>query len=530
MCVTVYQQQYPPNSLPTDITLSQFLSIQEKGVSAWAFEPDYESNPAVIVQSRTELGFLADAGIDGACCVQSNLPLPKLNEVYYWEAKMYELPPGTTVSIGLATKPFPSFRMPGWNKHSIGYFSSDGFKSTAYPFLSTSYGPALTEGDVLGVGYRPRSGTVFFTRNGKRLPDAFTGLGYGLSAGNVFPTVAADGAAAVHVNLGQAGFVFIEANVKKWGLAPMLGTLAPPPAYGAERGSILLEAAQGTSSGAAAEEERRRLSAEARAGPSRSRNHRSRRPPPVPISPSASFTADPAGAVSALANPNQPARPSPLRHSRHPSSTVSPSLSGSISPGPGGRESESDDEPQNPPTPGLLDISLHSLHRFPAHPSDDESEEEATSPSSGSGSVESELSEDELPRRRTRPRRAYDRPPAGAPQPNATGLNVEPPAYHPYDPAQYAPGVAEAIIEDAFSNLPSAARHHPHHTQYAFPGAQPGRPQPQRVSSRGASVPIGATGGPGGQAPSGSFARALRNYFFGEDNEDRVSAAEAGRA
>lgn len=489
----------------------------------------------MIVQSRTELGFLADAGIDGACCVQSNLPLPKLNEVYYWEAKMYELPPGTTVSIGLATKPFPSFRMPGWNKHSVGYFSIDGFKSTAFPFMSTSYGPALAEGDVLGVGYRPRSGTVFFTRNGKRLPDAFTGLGYGLSAGNVFPTVAADGVAAVHVNLGQAGFVFIEANVKKWGLAPMLGTLAPPPAYGAERGSILLEAAQGTSSGAAAEEERRRLSAEARAGPSRGRNHRSRRPPPA-ISSTPSFTADPAGAVSALANPNQPARPSPLRHSRHPSSTVSPSASGSASPGPV-RDSESDDEHQNPPTPGLLDISLHSLHRFPGHPSDDESEEEeVSSPSSGSGSGsgtlddDDEMSEDELPRRRTQPnrpsRRAYDRPPAGAPQLSPTA--IEPPAYHPYDPNMYAPGVAETIIEDAFSSLPTAARHHPHHSNYAFPGVggQASRPQAPRTSLRGASVPVGAGGGSAGQASGNWFTR----YFFGDEEEDRVSAAEAGRA
>ena len=46
----------------------------------------------------------------------------------------------------------------------------------------------------------------------------------------------------MHVNFGQAGFVFIEANVKKWGLAPMTGSLAPPPPYGSEQGSILLEA------------------------------------------------------------------------------------------------------------------------------------------------------------------------------------------------------------------------------------------------------------------------------------------------
>ena len=40
------------------------------------------------------------------------------------------------------------------------------------------------------------------------------------------------------------GFVFIEANVKKWGLAPMTGSLAPPPPYGSEQGSILLEGGQ----------------------------------------------------------------------------------------------------------------------------------------------------------------------------------------------------------------------------------------------------------------------------------------------
>ena len=115
---TAWQTQYPPDSQPTDITLTQFLSIQEKGVSAWSFEPDYESNPPLMVQSRTEIIFLAD-GVGmapeegGGACVQSNLPLPKVNEVYYWEAKLYEKPESTQVAIGLATKPYPSFRLPG---------------------------------------------------------------------------------------------------------------------------------------------------------------------------------------------------------------------------------------------------------------------------------------------------------------------------------------------------------------------------------------------------------------------------------
>ncbi|KAG5648044.1 hypothetical protein DXG03_007079 [Asterophora parasitica] len=229
-----HQLQYPPNSLPTDITLSQFLSIQEKGVSAWSFEPDYETINSLLVHARTEITFLPDPA--SSSCVQSNLPLPKLNEVYYWEVKMFDLPESTTVSVGLATKPYPAFRLPGLSRYSVAYHSN-GDKSHNYPFTTTPFGPVLKEGDVLGIGYRPRTGTVFFTRNGRKMEDAFVGL----SRWNLFPTIGADGPCSVHVNLGQAGFVFIEANVKKWGLAPSVGTLAPPPAYGSERGSILLD-------------------------------------------------------------------------------------------------------------------------------------------------------------------------------------------------------------------------------------------------------------------------------------------------
>ncbi|KAJ1021603.1 hypothetical protein NDA16_003740 [Ustilago loliicola] len=94
---------YPPGTQSTDITLSQFLSIQEKGVSAWSFDPDYESNPSVFVEARTEITFIADGqGMapqeGGGVCVQSNLPLPKINEVYYWEVKMFNKPDTTNVA------------------------------------------------------------------------------------------------------------------------------------------------------------------------------------------------------------------------------------------------------------------------------------------------------------------------------------------------------------------------------------------------------------------------------------------------
>lgn len=217
-------------------------------MSAWEFEPELEIANC-FVEGRTEIEFF-----DSECSVQSNLPIPKQNEVYYWEAKVYDKPESSLISIGVSTKPYPLFRLPGpldlttpyyldllltcagWHKSSIAY-TSTGQRRYNQPFTPTSYGPAFVQGDVIGVGYRPRTGSIFFTRNGKKLDD----VAHGLKTQNFFPTVGANGPCTIHVNFGQSGFVFIEANVKKWGLAPMTGSLAPPPPYGSEQGSILLE-------------------------------------------------------------------------------------------------------------------------------------------------------------------------------------------------------------------------------------------------------------------------------------------------
>lgn len=382
----------PPGSDPSEITISQFLSIQEKGVSAWSFEPDYEANTSCYVEARTELTFVGEGeGMapqeGGGCCVQSNLPLPKVNEVYYWEAKMFTKPDSTNISVGLATKPYPTFRMPGWSKYSVGFFSADGFKCHNYPFAAQSYGPSYVQGDVIGCGYRPRTGTVFYTRNGKKLEDAFVGL----NRHNVFPTIGSDGPAEVHVNLGQAGFVYIEANVKKWGLAPMVGTLAPPPAYGQERGSILIETAgQGFS----------------QQGGQPQQSHQpqqhlvpigsGRRTPPPPLTPlgeeqSFQFDAAAPGQSSSSSSSSQQRRTSRRhqRRSRDREVATSPvheqddlEVPTSLSPGEHQRRRErrassaSSEGPLNPPTPGNADISLHAL-RGQYH---------SSSPSSASGS------------------------------------------------------------------------------------------------------------------------------------------------
>ena len=60
------------------------------------------------MEGRTEIEFF-----DSECSVQSNLPIPKQNEVYYWEAKIYDKPESSLLSIGVSTKPYPLFRLPG---------------------------------------------------------------------------------------------------------------------------------------------------------------------------------------------------------------------------------------------------------------------------------------------------------------------------------------------------------------------------------------------------------------------------------
>jgi len=404
----------------------------------------------------------------------ANLPLPKLNEVYYWEVKMYDLPVNTEVAIGLATKPYPSFRLPGWCKHSIAYYASDGFKAHDYPFTATSHGPPLADGDVLGVGYRPRTGTVFFTRNGRKMDDAYTGL----QRLNLFPTIGANGPCTIHVNLGQAGFLFIEANVKKWGLAPITGTLAPPPAYGSERGSILLDAGYGTPNqnhhqggvggvGVLMEAARARSQVEQSNTSVASTSSQPGRPIPggSPRSSNSSRRHRRAGRTANLTG-SVPAVSSPLRATdgrtaggsrrrilgradedgpSYISPTDTPVVAPRIPSPDALSEGDSDGESaydsmsshsqgvsspleHNPPTPNLLDISLHSLrnrggHYFAGRQQDGEA--------SGSRSGSGESDETARPLRQERSRPALG-------QGQGQGDSPPPPGYAPLDPHVYA--------------------------------------------------------------------------------------------
>lgn len=216
--------------------------IEEEGASAWEFQADPNlPNDTILIENKTEITFL-NYNYDAS--VMTNLPIPCINRVYYCEFKIFELnnspeqtnlSPNEVISMGLATSPYPYFRLPGRHHHSIAYDSNGARRfNDSFPLdpeLANLF-PVCERGDIIGVGYRTRSGTFFFTRNGKKVSEKSIG-GHikGCKIKYLYPIVGTNVPCKVHVNFGTYGFVYIEANVKKWGYAKSHGLKVPPPSY-----------------------------------------------------------------------------------------------------------------------------------------------------------------------------------------------------------------------------------------------------------------------------------------------------------
>ncbi|ORX91362.1 hypothetical protein K493DRAFT_156581, partial [Basidiobolus meristosporus CBS 931.73] len=111
--------------------------------------------------------------------------------------------PNTVFAIGLATRPYPHFRLPGWNIYSVGYHSDDGRRYVDDGYGGRDYSRPFGVGDIVGCGYDRTTGSVFFTRNGVHLGIARQGMWH-----LVFPTLGADGDAKVRVNFGETPFKY----------------------------------------------------------------------------------------------------------------------------------------------------------------------------------------------------------------------------------------------------------------------------------------------------------------------------------
>lgn len=217
------------------MTREDELIVKERGIQAFEFEQDFDSlQPRYVVHDKTEISFVDNDTPYSTATSSLNYCLPVKNRSFsntvYFETKIFEFDDENNTnghfSIGLITKPYPTaFRLPGYNNFSIAYESTGNLKiNKPLPTpLQQHMGdqsqfnalvlPPLSRSDVVGFGYHIPTGTVFITRNGKKIMDVMKGLFV-----DVYPAVGCfltNG--KFHVNLGQLGFVWIEANVRKYG-------------------------------------------------------------------------------------------------------------------------------------------------------------------------------------------------------------------------------------------------------------------------------------------------------------------------
>ncbi|GBC46580.2 concanavalin A-like lectin/glucanase domain-containing protein [Rhizophagus irregularis DAOM 181602=DAOM 197198] len=83
--------------------------------------------------------------------------------------------PNTNIVIGVATKPFPCYRLPGHTEYSIGYHSNNGQVYQNSMYNGWEYGPSWNNiHTTIGCGYKPLSGEIYFTFNGFILGTLFT--------------------------------------------------------------------------------------------------------------------------------------------------------------------------------------------------------------------------------------------------------------------------------------------------------------------------------------------------------------------
>ncbi|KAI8812348.1 concanavalin A-like lectin/glucanase domain-containing protein [Cladochytrium replicatum] len=227
-----FQASNPPpqESTPSE---EQLWGIRDRGFEAWVFVSSDPGSVSTIYEgvdknddttlgiNDTKIGVQFHPSQPGKdCAVLTDLPLAldangtAMNrEFFYFEVTVEEIsfhPHSTVVSVGLATRPYPPFRMIGHQKFSVGYHSDDGHCFVNDSYGGRVFGSPFSKGSVVGVGYVQATGSVFFTLNGALVGEATT------IEERVFhpyhAAVAADGPATLSVNFGQLPFTYANAN------------------------------------------------------------------------------------------------------------------------------------------------------------------------------------------------------------------------------------------------------------------------------------------------------------------------------
>lgn len=288
-----FQRMSPPMVKPFGTYLNSHDKqlVKDRGIQSYFLLPSINDNvdidgnflPSFIIEDKLNITFTK---FNTSSSTIMNYPIPHNKKgAVYFEVKCYKYKSksNSIFSIGLITCPYPYFRLPGMAAYSIAY-ESTGKLRINNSFSAATLLPKIIEGDVVGFGYRFGTGTIFITHNGKKLMDLTHGVGIdlfiGIGALNAAytRTYSKDGLfedpdnvsfrkkwtdvltspgkntgdlineqllevrdpneeridsdeIELQVNLGQLGFVFIEANVKKYAFGSVFGEIGIPPSY-----------------------------------------------------------------------------------------------------------------------------------------------------------------------------------------------------------------------------------------------------------------------------------------------------------
>ncbi|RGB34980.1 SPRY domain-containing protein [Rhizophagus diaphanus] len=231
------------DSLPSNDVIQELLNQDD--YSYWKFTPEkiLMQLEIVIVRNNGRELILNNSKKKGLkyneIMIQSNLPFfnPKkifnnekieleevkeknndnlFEDLHYFEITIAEKSDDVTkIAIGLTTNPYPYYRLPGYNKYSIGYHSENGNKYQDSQFNLQEYGPKWSEiGNTVGCGYRSSSGEVFFTKDGEYLGVAHS---YGDDDHVWYPTIGAEGTCKIEVNFGDSHNMFKYKPARSYG-------------------------------------------------------------------------------------------------------------------------------------------------------------------------------------------------------------------------------------------------------------------------------------------------------------------------
>ncbi|CAB5344710.1 unnamed protein product [Rhizophagus irregularis] len=191
--------------LKSEISVSEYISVKHDKNTLKTVEISFNAESDVMIQTNYPLPnvFIKDT---------SSVTLsPSLSiEYYYYEITILSNHhiDETIIAIGFAPKNHSIYRLPGCDTHSVGFHSDEGRTFHNEGYTGSKYAEKWGEiNDVIGCGYCPSIGQVFFTMNGKNLGIAFTGLFHPW-----YPTIGSNGVCSLKVNFGQEEFKYKEAN------------------------------------------------------------------------------------------------------------------------------------------------------------------------------------------------------------------------------------------------------------------------------------------------------------------------------